>query len=161
MCLNSHISFPQNKCVHCSTLTNCAECSSISLCTKCVDSGYYIENGLCSLCQSKLPGCLECTISGSECAKCNIPKYYQTDSKACESCSKLYQCEECTTEEFCSICKTGYYSQIGKCKKIEPDPDPLTSMQMLYLYNNSRKRRRLSPCILSKNDISKAKSCEE
>jgi hypothetical protein len=55
----------EDNCLKCnSVLGGCNECSSATVCNSC-NIGYYLEAGICKLCQDLMIGCGKCEANGS------------------------------------------------------------------------------------------------
>ena len=91
--------------------SNCISCPvSDSICASC-NTGYYINNSLCSICT--INNCLSCSRVGSVvvCTQCNTGYYLSSGN--CISCQS--NCQRCTTSTSCSQCKPGYTISGSSC----------------------------------------------
>ncbi|KAL7716864.1 Protein serine/threonine kinase [Entamoeba marina] len=103
---------PSNECSGIeSFLPHCIKLNKILItCEEC-DEGYYVVNRMCSECQS---GCDVCS-SIEYCLTCNYD-YYLTKTKNCALKSTIIGCDGNITENGCSSCSDGYFSNDNACE---------------------------------------------
>ena len=90
-----------------SVYPNCSLCDvviGLFVCTNC-DDGYFPTTKNCSLCDSQIPKCLNCTADGATCLSCE-ENYVLADLK-CVYCSvQIPDCVSCENN-ICTHCGNG------------------------------------------------------
>ena len=89
----------------------CLECSSEEICTKCVETGVYLDDGLCVSCN--VNGCAVCN-SVSICETC-LNNYYKSGG-SCLSCGN--HAEICNNNGSIIQCKEGYALINDSCQDV-------------------------------------------
>lgn len=91
-------------CFSCSLIdpscNNCSENSGFLTCLACL-TGYYTNGTSCLLCDSLIPGCVDCNPSGTVCNSCSSPLHLTLVNQSC-LCSQGYFIN--TTLNLCSSC---------------------------------------------------------
>ena len=95
------------------TIKNCLSCSSTNYCSSCA-SGYYLSSGWC---YCNCPAhCNTCSNSCSTCYACNSGYTLNSYGKCVLGSNCIVNnCLTCSTDNYCSICNSGYYLSNGKC----------------------------------------------
>jgi hypothetical protein len=94
---------------------NCLTCPvSTTNCTVC-NTGYYINSGLCTVCN--IPNCLACTGVGTNvfCTACDNG-FYKFNNTLCSACPS--NCLSCQNSSACISCRSNYYIQNGGCSSV-------------------------------------------
>jgi uncharacterized protein (TIGR02145 family) len=118
------------QCVPNCSVSQCNTCSSPDYCSDC-ETGYYANEGSCTLCGDTISGCSTCS-SANTCTDCDAGYYLNAGS--CGTCASLTSnCTSCDgATGVCDTCETGYGLDGTTCRPIPSSPATITIPATIY-----------------------------
>jgi len=93
----------------CVTGCDAAHCDSFDNCWACISGYYFLSNGTCIDCPSKIANCISCS-SNTICLSCVSPYILNSSPSSCVLCSTaIFSCINCVNSTYCLSCSSNLY----------------------------------------------------